>query len=85
MWSQITKACTIKQHLIFLLIAGCYDGGLYCVSSFTGKVQWTFQTKGMIKCSPVLCNNDMSVIFGSYDFHIYCVNSEVINHIYMVF
>lgn len=56
---------------------GCYDGALYCICTVSGNIEWAFTTGAMIKCTPALCNEGRSVLFGSYDYNVYCVSAEV--------
>ncbi|RZB40712.1 acyl-CoA synthetase family member 4 -like, partial [Asbolus verrucosus] len=56
------------------LYVGCFDGKIYCLDWRDGKIQWAYSTGDRIKCRPVLCQGSTSIVFGSYDKHVHCVN-----------
>ncbi|RZF33194.1 hypothetical protein LSTR_LSTR017614 [Laodelphax striatellus] len=56
-------------------IVGCYDGYLRCIEMQTGKIVLSFASSGMIKSTAVL-DNQGSIIFGSYDQHLYCLSDK---------
>ena len=51
---------------------GSYNQRLYCLSSTSGRVIWTFDTEGIVKCKPTVVSEKL-IIFGSYDHHVYCI------------
>jgi outer membrane protein assembly factor BamB len=57
-----------------LMFIGSDDYNLYCIEKNTGKVMWTFETKGYVYSSPALHNG--SVYFGSNDWSVYCVGDR---------
>lgn len=57
-----------------LLITSNTAGQVYALDSRTGKVVWTFPTKGKVYSTPSVWQD--FVIFGSSDHHIYCLNAE---------
>lgn len=59
------------------LIAGCYDGYIYCIHLKTGDIIWKFQTQDMVKCTAITCVQGNKMFVGSYDFYVYCLSTEV--------
>ncbi len=57
------------------IFVGCYDCRLYCMSRVDGDILWSYETGGLVKCTPAVVGDDY-VIFGSYDHHLYCVSSD---------
>lgn len=57
-------------------IVGCYDGLLYSFNFKTGTVDWSFDSKGMIK-SKALVVGDLT-IFGNYNYetNLWCLDSS---------
>lgn len=47
---------------------------LYCISLETGTFKWAYQTRGAIRCAPVI--SDGVIFFGSDDNRLYAVNAE---------
>lgn len=66
--SQAT-ACGIDEAIV-----GCYDGRLYCFDGLRGIVKWASDTKGMIKCSPLVWND--FILIGNYneERNVWCIN-----------
>lgn len=56
------------------VIAGSYDGCVYCMDLHTGVIKWSFHTEGLVKSSPALCLNGSAIVVGSYDQFLYCIN-----------
>ncbi len=54
------------------VIIGGRDKRLHCIDRATGKGVWTFQTRGQVDSSPVICGD--AIIVGSEDGRLYCVN-----------
>ena len=54
------------------VILGGRDKRLHCIDRSTGKGVWTFQTRGEIESSPVVCGN--GIVVGSADGRLYCVD-----------
>lgn len=54
------------------VFVGCYDGNLYCLDAFTGRISWQYQTEDAIKSSP-LCTGSY-VLFGSHDRSLYALS-----------
>lgn len=59
------------------VIAGSYNGCVYCIDLNTGLIKWSFHTKGMVKSSGALCLNDSAIVVGSYDQFLYCIRGLV--------
>ncbi|HVY75877.1 MAG TPA: PQQ-binding-like beta-propeller repeat protein [Puia sp.] len=57
-----------------LVYFGSSDGNLYALRMTDGKLQWHFQTGGIIHSSPVLYKN--TLFFGSWDRYLYAVDSR---------
>ncbi|XP_039278075.1 beta-alanine-activating enzyme-like [Nilaparvata lugens] len=55
---------------------GCYDGYLRCIDLETGQPVLSFASSGMVKSTPIL-DEKGSIIFGSYDQHLYCISDEL--------
>lgn len=53
---------------------GAGDGNLYCLDSATGTFQWAYQTRGAIRCPPVIDNGVIYV--GSDDNSVYGIQAE---------
>ena len=53
------------------VIIGSRDKRLHCIDRATGKQVWTFQTRGEVESSPVVCGD--AVVVGSGDGRLYCV------------
>ncbi|MCX6345678.1 MAG: PQQ-binding-like beta-propeller repeat protein [Armatimonadetes bacterium] len=56
-----------------MLYFGCGDGMLYCLDGETGKFEWAFQTRGALRCPPVIY--DGVIYIGSDDNSLYAVNA----------
>ncbi len=56
-----------------MLYFGCGDGMLYCLDGETGKFEWAFQTRGSLRCPPVISQGVIYV--GSDDNSLYAVNA----------
>lgn len=54
------------------VVIGCRDKRLHCLDRQTGAAVWTFQTRGEVDSSPVICGE--SIVVGSDDGRVYCVN-----------
>eukprot|EP00045_Choanoeca_perplexa_P009577 m.92673 g.92673 ORF g.92673 m.92673 type:complete len:391 (-) comp14954_c0_seq1:1323-2495(-) len=54
---------------------GSDDGYLYCFNQSTGEVIWKFRTGLSVRSSPAV-GQDLSVVFGSYDTHVYKVSVD---------
>jgi len=54
------------------VVVGCRDKRLHCLDRATGKAVWTFQTRGEVDSSPVICGD--GIVVGSADGRLYCVN-----------
>ncbi|XP_078049883.1 aminoadipate-semialdehyde dehydrogenase [Augochlora pura] len=57
-------------------IVGCHDGNIYCLHLKTGEVFWKYQTKDVVKCSAIFCEERRNVFVGSYDCFIYCLSAK---------
>ncbi|KAJ8599622.1 hypothetical protein CTAYLR_004697 [Chrysophaeum taylorii] len=55
-----------------LVFVGAYDGRLYCFSSTTGDLQWTYQAGGEIKNAALVLEDDVYV--GSHDARVHRVS-----------
>ena len=53
---------------------GAGDGNLYCVNAATGAFQWAYQTRGAIRCPPVISDNDM-IYVGADDNSLYAIDA----------
>lgn len=62
---------TCTGLFIINLFSGCYDGNVYSVDVACGSIMWRLRTEAMVKGIPFLI--DDTWIFGSYDYHVYCV------------
>jgi outer membrane protein assembly factor BamB len=51
-----------------------WRGKVYALDERTGKVRWTFRTKGMVKAAVAVSGNRLYV--GSYDHHLYALNAN---------
>ncbi|KAJ3659027.1 hypothetical protein Zmor_010736 [Zophobas morio] len=58
------------------LYVGCFDGCLYCLDFKNNSIKWFYPTCDRIKCKPALCQEFTSIVFGSYDKHVHCINTE---------
>lgn len=54
------------------VIIGGRDKRLHCIDRATGQGVWTFQSRGQVDSSPVICGD--GIIVGSEDGRLYCVN-----------
>uniref|UniRef100_A0A182Q468 Carrier domain-containing protein n=1 Tax=Anopheles farauti TaxID=69004 RepID=A0A182Q468_9DIPT len=57
-------------------VVGCYDGFLYCFDPFNGNILWKYDAGGMIKCSPLVLQNETNtIIIGSYspNHNLHCI------------
>src|SRR5437762_2596071 len=54
------------------VIIGGRDKRLHCINRATGEGVWTFQSRGQVDSSPVICRD--AIIVGSEDGRLYCVN-----------
>lgn len=52
---------------------GSSDGNVYAVNARTGKLKWTFATKGIVHASPALYNG--TIYIGSWDTFLYAINA----------
>jgi hypothetical protein len=66
--------CAQLHSVYVCIIAGSYDGCVYCIDLHTGAIRWSFHTKGLVKSSPALCLNGSAIVIGSYDQFLYCIN-----------
>ena len=66
------------RHALYIVvpcvIAGSYDGCVYCINLHSGVIKWSFHTEGLVKSSPALCLNGSAIVFGSYDQFLYCID-----------
>ena len=53
---------------------GSSDGNMYALNAATGKLKWTFKTKGLIHTTPALYNGKL--YFGSWDTYFYAVDAN---------
>jgi outer membrane protein assembly factor BamB len=53
------------------VIIGGRDKRLHCIDRATGQGIWTFQSRGQVDSSPVVCQD--AIIVGSEDGRLYCV------------
>ena len=56
---------------------GCYDGRIYKIEVKSGIIAWNYQTGDMVKSRAVVYED--SVLFGSYDKHLYSI--QILVHI----
>lgn len=54
------------------VVIGGRDKRLHCIERTTGKGVWTFQARGQVDSSPIICGD--AIIVGSEDGRLYCVN-----------
>ncbi|XP_028132426.1 beta-alanine-activating enzyme isoform X2 [Diabrotica virgifera virgifera] len=71
---SIESTSTISPCLTYLYV-GCYENTMYCFDLTKGRRIWEFKTGDKIKSSPVFCEKRNSIIFGSYDKHVYSLLS----------
>jgi outer membrane protein assembly factor BamB len=57
-----------KRHVY----VGDWTGAVYSFVAHTGKLAWTFRSKGKVKSAVAISGN--RVFFGSYDHHVYALN-----------
>lgn len=57
-------------------IVGCYDGYLYCFDLTTGRIEWQFNSNGMIKARPIILGS--LIIFGNYNnvHNLWCLSAN---------
>jgi outer membrane protein assembly factor BamB len=53
---------------------GSSDGNIYALDAASGKLKWTFETKGIIHTTPALYNG--MLYFGSWDTYFYAVDAN---------
>lgn len=65
-------------------LIGCYNGYLYNFDLHTGEIVWEFNSKGMIKCRPLVIDKELTV-FGNYsdDDNLWCINK--VYSIYVIY
>lgn len=77
----IEAACSPSRCKNFLFV-GCFDSAMYCIRIGNGEIVWKFVSGDRIKCTPALCQNGEAMVFGSYDGHVYCLNTAVITRVF---
>lgn len=78
--NAIESSCLVSNCENYIYI-GCYDHNMYCIEVSTGKIVWVYTTGDRIKNKPVFICAD-TIIFGSYDKSLHCINSKV-NYFYI--
>lgn len=62
-------------------LIGCYNGYLYYFDLHTGEIIWEFNSQGMIKCRPLVIDEEL-IVFGNYsdDDNLWCINKVIIQY-----
>jgi outer membrane protein assembly factor BamB len=69
-YDYLTSAASISDGTVFI---GSADKKLYAVDADTGQEKWHFETKGIIRSTPVVAAG--LVFIGSYDHNVYAVDA----------
>lgn len=72
----IVSACCSSPCERFVYV-GCFDGNMYCIEIKTSTIIWQYETGDQIKNTPLHVLKETSIVFGSYDKHIHCVQVRV--------
>ncbi|XP_072383324.1 beta-alanine-activating enzyme [Diabrotica undecimpunctata] len=71
---SIESTSTISPCRTYLYV-GCYENTMYCFDLKKERRIWEFKTGDRIKSSPLFYEKRNSIIFGSYDKHVYSLLS----------
>ncbi|MBS1716712.1 MAG: PQQ-binding-like beta-propeller repeat protein [Armatimonadetes bacterium] len=71
MWEYEHSSAVVEGDTAYF---GAGDGILRAIDISSGRVKWTFATKGRIRATPAYA--DGAVFLGSMDGNLYCLNAE---------
>ncbi|MFN8256572.1 MAG: PQQ-binding-like beta-propeller repeat protein [Bacteroidales bacterium] len=70
-WDMFLSSPVVANNKVYF---GCGTGIFYALNNENGKLEWQFNTGGVIHSSPAYA--DSSVYFGSWDSYLYALDSE---------
>lgn len=78
-WAEMpayTASSPLYAKEFGVVVIGCNDGVVRVYEALSGRVRWSFQTKSEVKTSFALDSLRGTIIFGSFDGHVYVLNIE---------